>query len=117
MNDWQPLTVNDSYLVAATDGVFEKLNSQDICDIVWESEFDSPQAELTYSCSFSLADCIINAALEKGSTDNMAAVALPLMPITPSKAGVGNICDGAGKLTCSVLEYQKHLNEHSGNNC
>lgn len=113
VNGWQSLTVNDSYLVAVTDGVFEKLNSQDICDIVWESESDNIQGELAYSCSFSLADCIINAALEKGSTDNMAAVALPLMPITSFKSVVGNMCDGAGKLDCSALEYQKHLNKHS----
>ncbi|KAJ7977340.1 Protein phosphatase 2C family protein [Quillaja saponaria] len=30
VTDWQPLTANDSYLVAASDGVFEKLSLQEI---------------------------------------------------------------------------------------
>ncbi|KAG5006599.1 hypothetical protein JHK82_024542 [Glycine max] len=34
--DWQPLTANDGYLVVASDGVFEKMNVQDVCDLLWE---------------------------------------------------------------------------------
>ncbi|CAN4093393.1 unnamed protein product [Withania somnifera] len=79
VTDWQPLTANDCYLVAASDGVFEKLSSQDICDIFWNLHADfSVQPELAYSCTYSLADCIVNAAFEKGSMDNMAAVILPV---------------------------------------
>lgn len=118
VNDWQPLTVNDSYLVAATDGVFEKLNSQDICDVLWELESDiTGRSGVTYSCSYSLADCIVNAAVEKGTTDNMAAVVLPLISVSPSEAVMENICDGASKFDCSALEYEKHLNEQSGDVC
>lgn len=36
MIDWQPLTANDGYLVVASDGVFEKMNVQDVCDLLWE---------------------------------------------------------------------------------
>ncbi|XP_057800960.1 uncharacterized protein LOC131016306 isoform X2 [Salvia miltiorrhiza] len=77
VTDWQPLTGNDSYVIAATDGVFEKLNPQDICDILWEplSRF-TVREKLNSSCSSSLADCIVNAAFEQGSMDNLAALVI-----------------------------------------
>lgn len=76
MTDWQPLTANDSYVIAASDGVFEKLTPQDICDILWEplSRY-TVREELNSSCSSSLADCIVNAAFVRGSMDNLAAIA------------------------------------------
>ncbi|KAI3423253.1 uncharacterized protein J3R85_011217, partial [Psidium guajava] len=77
--DWQYLTSNDSFLVAASDGVFEKLSPQDVCDILWEAKSnDTAGSEISSSCSYSLADCIVNTAFEKGSTDNMAAIVVPL---------------------------------------
>lgn len=79
MTDWQPLTDNDSYLVAASDGVFEKMNVQDVCDLLWEvHRFSDMRSECTPSSSFSLADLIVNTAFKKGSTDNMATVVVPL---------------------------------------
>ncbi|CAJ2663981.1 unnamed protein product [Trifolium pratense] len=79
VTDWQPLTANDSYLVAASDGVFEKLSVQDVCDLLWEvHRFSDMRSECTSSSSYSLADFIINTALKKGSMDNMAAVVVPL---------------------------------------
>ncbi|GAB4830420.1 hypothetical protein Ancab_020056 [Ancistrocladus abbreviatus] len=79
ITDWQPLTVNDSYLVAASDGVFEKLSPQDVCDLLSEVQKDDPAtSQLSSACSFSLADCIVTTAFERGSTDNMAAVVVPL---------------------------------------
>ncbi|KAG8389301.1 hypothetical protein BUALT_Bualt02G0215200 [Buddleja alternifolia] len=82
VTDWQPLTTNDSYVIAASDGVFEKLSPQDICDILWKplSHFTSPERSST--CSRSLADCIVNTAFERGSMDNLAAVMVPAS--TPS---------------------------------
>lgn len=79
MTDWQPLTLNDSYVIAASDGVFEKLSPQDICDILWKpfSHFIT-EPELNSSCSYSLADCIVNTSFRRGSMDNMAAVVIPL---------------------------------------
>lgn len=74
MTDWQPLTKNDSYLVAASDGVFEKLSLQDVCDLLWEGRGKC----VCSSCS--LADCIVNTAFEKGSMDNMAAIVVPMVP-------------------------------------
>lgn len=77
MTDWQPLSANDSYVIAASDGVFEKLSPQDICDILWEplSRF-TIRGDLNSSCSSSLADCIVNAAFVRGSMDNLAALAV-----------------------------------------
>lgn len=74
------MTVNDSYLVAASDGIFEKLSLQDVCDLIWEVQGNGPTGlELSASCTYSLADCIVNTALEKGSMDNVAAVVVPLV--------------------------------------
>ncbi|XP_028105664.1 probable protein phosphatase 2C 51 isoform X7 [Camellia sinensis] len=79
LTDWQPLTSNDSYLVVASDGIFEKLSPQGVCDLLWEFHNNGTvRSDLSASCSYSLADCIVNSALEKGSIDNMAAVVVPL---------------------------------------
>ncbi|KAH7577592.1 hypothetical protein JRO89_XS01G0271400 [Xanthoceras sorbifolium] len=79
VTDWQSLTANDSYLVAASDGVFEKLSLQDVCDILWEKHTQGTiESGFASSCSYSLADCLVNAAFEKGSMDNVAAVVVPL---------------------------------------
>ncbi|KAL7198730.1 hypothetical protein ACSBR2_021101 [Camellia fascicularis] len=79
VTDWQPLTSNDSYLVVASDGIFEKLSPQGVCDLLWEFHNNGTvRSDLFASCSYSLADCIVNSALEKGSIDNLAAVVVPL---------------------------------------
>lgn len=79
VTDWQPLTGNDSYLVAATDGVFEKLTTQDICDILWDVHMHgNGKSEFCSTGAQSLADCIVNTAFAKGSMDNIAAVVVPL---------------------------------------
>ncbi|KAK4273099.1 hypothetical protein QN277_021562 [Acacia crassicarpa] len=79
VTDWQPVTANDSYLVVASDGVFEKMSSQDVCDMLWEAHsYGNPRSEFSRSCSYSLADCIVKTALKKGSMDNVAAVVVPL---------------------------------------
>lgn len=73
------MTANDSYVIAASDGVFEKLSPQDICDMLSDplSHF-TIREELNTSCSYSLADCIVNAAFERGSMDNLAALVIPM---------------------------------------
>lgn len=81
VTDWQPLTANDSYLVATSDGVLEKLSPQDVCDLFWELHTHAPlELEYSSSCSYSLADCIVDTALDKGSMDNVAAVVVPFGP-------------------------------------
>ncbi|KAL3647831.1 hypothetical protein CASFOL_008799 [Castilleja foliolosa] len=79
VTNWLPLTANDSYVIVASDGVFEKLKPQDICDTLSEplSHF-TKSPEFNSSCLFSLADCIVNTAFERGSMDNVAAITFPV---------------------------------------
>ncbi|CAJ1969377.1 unnamed protein product [Sphenostylis stenocarpa] len=91
VTDWQPLTANDSYLVVASDGVFEKMSLQDVCDLLWEvSRFSNMRSECTPS-SYSLADLLVKNALKKGSMDNVAAVVIPLKSVKSS----GNLLGGS----------------------
>ncbi|PKA48805.1 Putative protein phosphatase 2C 76 [Apostasia shenzhenica] len=77
VTDWQYLTKNDSFLVAASDGIFEKMTTQEVCDVLWDekSTFSSP---LWCVHDLSCADCIVNNAFDRGSMDNLAAVVVPL---------------------------------------
>lgn len=114
VTDWQPLTDNDCYLVAASDGVFEKLSSQDICDILWNLHADfSVQSELAYSCSYSLADCMVNAAFEKGSMDNMAAVILPIRLNDSMQTMVKKTHAGMKKFDCLSSGDSNYISRHS----
>ncbi|XP_022640333.1 uncharacterized protein LOC106771884 isoform X5 [Vigna radiata var. radiata] len=84
VTDWQPLTANDSYLVVASDGVFEKTSLQDVCDLLWElHSYSNMRSECAHS-SYSLADLIVNNALKKGSMDNVAAIVIPLESVKSS---------------------------------
>lgn len=93
MTDWLPLTANDSFLVVASDGVFEKMSSQDVCDTLWKVHSCSdPRSEFSSSCSYPLADLIVNTALEKGSMDNVATVVVPLESDVFSDYSFGGSC-------------------------
>ncbi|KAH9602746.1 hypothetical protein KSS87_023034 [Heliosperma pusillum] len=82
VTDWQLLNASDSYLIAASDGVFEGMDTQDVCDLLWEMRNNDPsRSQVSSSCSDSLADCIVNTAFERGSADNMAAAVVPLRSI------------------------------------
>lgn len=67
---WQPLDANDRFLVLSSDGIFESLTPQDVCDLIHDSSSCSP--------SSSLAECILNTALVKGSRDNLSIILVPL---------------------------------------
>ncbi|KAK7840654.1 putative protein phosphatase 2c 51 [Quercus suber] len=67
---WQPLDANDRFLVVSSDGVFESLTPQDVCDLIYDSSSCSPLS--------SLGDCIVNTAFEKGSMDNLSVIVVPL---------------------------------------
>ncbi|KAK9921679.1 hypothetical protein M0R45_030181 [Rubus argutus] len=115
LTDWQPLTVNDTYLVVASDGVFEKQSLQDVCDLLWESQrYDNGRSEFSSSpCSYSLADCIVNTALQKGSMDNVAAVVVPLI----STGFFGSLLKERSvperNRNCAALRLQNSTNECS----
>ncbi|KAK4418314.1 putative inactive protein kinase [Sesamum alatum] len=113
VTDWQPLTANDSYVIAASDGVFEKLSPQDICDMLWEPlvHFTRPP-NLNSSCN-SLADCIVNTAFERGSTDNLAAVMIPVKASGAFETFVKDRGYTARKVDYSAVEGQRQINENS----
>ncbi|XP_034690741.1 probable protein phosphatase 2C 51 isoform X3 [Vitis riparia] len=116
VTDWQPLTTNDSYLVAASDGIFEKLSSQEVCDLLWEVHVHpNMRSGFSSSCSYSLAECIVNTAFEKGSMDNMATVVVPLRSTGISQALLEERCDGAGDIDCSDLGPQHFIYKQSAN--
>lgn len=116
VTDWQPLTANDSYLVAASDGIFEKLSSQDVCDLLWEVHgHDSVLSELSSSCSYSLADCLVSTAFEKGTMDNMAAVVVPLRSTGFSQTLQKERCEGKGDIDCPSLGLQNFIYEQPAN--
>ncbi|XP_023889066.1 uncharacterized protein LOC112001119 isoform X2 [Quercus suber] len=113
VTDWQPLATNDSYLVAASDGVFEKLSLQDVCDLLWEvNSHGTLESELSTSCLYSSADCIVNNAFEKGSLDNMAAVVVPLGSTVFSEDFLKEGCveEGDRDLTASGLQKFRYEN-------
>ncbi|KAJ4968954.1 hypothetical protein NE237_015655 [Protea cynaroides] len=112
VTDWQPLSVDDSYLVVASDGIFEKLTTQDICDLLWDVE-SNEKSKFFSSGMHSLADCIVNFAFEKGSMDNMAAVVVPLRPtVFP---GIMERFDGEERIELSALGLEKLVNTQSAN--
>ncbi|GMH20864.1 hypothetical protein Nepgr_022706 [Nepenthes gracilis] len=112
VTDWQPLTVNDSYLIAASDGVFEKLDTQDICDLLWEVQNEDPiRSQISSVCSYSLADCIVHTAFEKGSTDNLAAVVVPLRTTGVSNSLLNGRCSGGGDIDCLSSGLQKIMGQ------
>ncbi|KAJ0051902.1 hypothetical protein Pint_03250 [Pistacia integerrima] len=116
VTDWQSLTENDSYLVAASDGVFEKLSLQDICDILWELHTDGIVGPgLSSSCSYSLADCLVNSAFEKGTMDNMAAVVVPLGSTYVSQNQLRETCIEEGDIDCPTKELQKSIYKQTDN--
>lgn len=115
LTDWQPLTANDSYLVAASDGVFEKLSLQDVCDLLWEVDGHGPsRLQLSSSCSYSLADCIVNTAFEKGSMDNVAAVVVPLVSIGFSENLLKDRSIRERDISTPVLGLPKSIYDFSG---
>ena len=67
---WQTLDVNDRFLVVSSDGIFESMTPQDVCDLIHDSSSCSP--------SSSLAKCVVNIAFEKGSVDNLSVIVVPL---------------------------------------
>ncbi|XP_031482576.1 uncharacterized protein LOC116252432 isoform X3 [Nymphaea colorata] len=105
VTEWQTLSDNDTYIVAATDGVFEKLSAQDICDIIWASQ--KGIKEIPNGNAQSLADPIVNRAFEMGSMDNMAAVVVPLQSDGTPSTLVSEDIDLEGDASFTLSNTQK----------
>lgn len=81
MTGWLHLNASDSFLVIASDGVFESLSPQEVCSLLQDvhSQSNNEEDNGSSKCLMpSLAECIVNTAFEKGSTDNLSAVVVPL---------------------------------------
>ncbi|KAL5715505.1 protein-serine/threonine phosphatase [Ranunculus cassubicifolius] len=70
VTEWQ-LGANDTYLVVASDGIFEQMTTKDVADVLWD-------AHDTCKGSSSLAECVVNSAFASGSRDNLSAIVVPL---------------------------------------
>uniref|UniRef100_A0A3Q7H2U9 PPM-type phosphatase domain-containing protein n=1 Tax=Solanum lycopersicum TaxID=4081 RepID=A0A3Q7H2U9_SOLLC len=73
---WRRLSIEDWYVVIGSDGIFERMSPQDVCDILHDNKdkIDS---------SSSLADCIVHNAFRKGSGDNLSVIVIPLRQESP----------------------------------
>jgi len=81
LTGWQILSENDTFLVASSDGIFEKMTMQDVCDLMLNAKLRVNQ-DLRSSAitQHNLADYVVRVALQKGTRDNVAAVVVPLGP-------------------------------------
>ncbi|KAK5810908.1 hypothetical protein PVK06_026225 [Gossypium arboreum] len=114
VTDWQSLTANDSYLVVGSDGIFEKLSLQDVCDLLWEvKNHDTVGSRLSSSCALSLADCLVNTAFERGSMDNMAAIVVPLGSAFLSQNLLTERCGRKGAKEFPANRLQKFIHGRS----
>ncbi|CAI0434073.1 unnamed protein product, partial [Linum tenue] len=114
VTNWQPLTASDNYLVVASDGVFEKLGFQDVCDILWDSKnCGTRKLGLSSSHSYSLAECLVEAAFVEGSMDNIAAVVVPLGPSVVSKTLLRERCVEEEDIDCSTTRVTNFMHEES----
>ncbi|KAK3003296.1 hypothetical protein RJ639_018520 [Escallonia herrerae] len=77
ITEWRPLTVNDSYLVVSSDGIFESLTPQNVCDLLRDENVRG-LGHHSQCLSSSVADCIVQRAFENGSMDNLSVVVVPL---------------------------------------
>lgn len=101
--------------MAASDGIFEKLSLEDVCDLLWEAQSHGPhRSELSTSCSYSLADCIVNTAFDKGSMDNVAAVVVPFVSTGFSEDLLKEKLAREGEKGSPALGLQKSMLDFSG---
>lgn len=76
---WQSLSRNDTYLVAASDGVFEKMTTQEVCDLLWHENLRfKMKLQSSHIVKHHLAHPIVNTAFDRGTIDNIATVVVPL---------------------------------------
>jgi len=78
---WRWITVKDLYLMVASDGVFESLTCENVCLLIKDRDFEentTPYSRFPFLPSSSLAYWVVKTALERGSTDNLSAIVVPL---------------------------------------
>ncbi|KAF3613206.1 hypothetical protein FXO38_36385, partial [Capsicum annuum] len=70
ITDWLSLASKDKFLVVSSDGIFERLTPQEVCDFLNEVE-DHSDASL-------LAQQLIQKAYLEGSKDNLSVILVTL---------------------------------------
>ncbi|KAH6758028.1 hypothetical protein C2S52_023109 [Perilla frutescens var. hirtella] len=68
---WRTFTTENSYLVVASDGVFETLTPKNVCDLLHDKA-----SELSPCSASSLPERIIHRAFKTGSRDNLSAIVI-----------------------------------------
>ncbi|KAF5735618.1 RecName: Full Probable protein phosphatase 2C 51 Short [Tripterygium wilfordii] len=74
VTEWQPLDLNDKFLVVSSDGIFERLNPQNVCDLLPNPSRKA--FKLFSSCQD--PECILEIAFEEGSSDNLSVIVIPI---------------------------------------
>lgn len=90
--DWRSISRNDTFLVATSDGVVEKLTTQDACDIIFQEKVRLDMIQEGIS-STNLAELLLTHALERGTMDNVAAVVVPLRLVSRYMYRVEEVID------------------------
>ncbi|KAL4588136.1 hypothetical protein LXL04_001016 [Taraxacum kok-saghyz] len=78
---WRNVTDKDSYLVIASDGVFESLTPENVCQLIEDAKVQENGTtfdKFPFLPSPSLAYYVVKTALKRGSTDNLSAIVVPL---------------------------------------
>ncbi|MFS7888831.1 putative protein-serine/threonine phosphatase [Helianthus anomalus] len=78
MVSWRNMTAIDGYLVISSDGVFESLTLENVCQHIEDEETGTTTDRFPFLPSYSLAYCIVKTAMERGSSDNLSAIVVPL---------------------------------------
>lgn len=82
---WRRLSTEDWYVVIGSDGIFERMSPQDVCDNLHDGHGKENKTSIdSSSCPSSLADCIVHNAFSKGSGDNLSVIVIPLRQESPS---------------------------------
>lgn len=67
------ITDDHDFIVIASDGIYDKLNSADVVQSVWESSVEEKAANIHKQCGFGV-DHILRESLNKRSLDNVTVV-------------------------------------------
>lgn len=73
---WRRFKPENTYLVLASDGIFEVFTPHNVCDLLHGKMLES-SSEVTSPSS--LADKIIRSAFKAGSTDNLSVIVIGIL--------------------------------------
>ncbi|KAJ0974081.1 hypothetical protein J5N97_016046 [Dioscorea zingiberensis] len=116
VTDWHAITKNDSYLVVASDGIFEKMTTQEVCDLLWDMEISvNMNSEFFPAIKQTLADFIVKTAFERGTMDIMTTIVVPLRSYVVPEVFPKVWCDLEGCFEQSSHVPGEHIHGNSAN--